>query len=175
MVEVGQTAPDFIAPAVSQGEAFELELFRLIEDHDAVALLWYPADFVPTCTADLTGVRDAGWHEIPNLAVVGISGDSLFAHAAYADRFDLPIPLVSDFHGSVADSYGLLADAWEAHSRIPRRGAVVVDGDWEVRFVETTTDALEQADPAPVERAAEALGDIGIDVERPTVDYRFDG
>jgi peroxiredoxin len=171
MVGVGDTAPDFIAPAVRGEAADELALFRLVEAHDAVALLFAPATFVPACTAELAAVRDAGWGDRDDLAVAALTGDSLYAAFAYADRFALPFPVVADFHGGVAESYDLLADSWEGHSDIPRRATVVIDGDWTVRFAEATADALDRVDPAPVERATEALREIGIDAARPRVDY----
>ena len=171
MIDEGATAPDFIAPAVAGGEAAETALFDLVEANDAVALCFAPATFVPTCTAAFAAVRDAGWGDRDDLAVAALTGDSLYAAFAYADRFDLPFPVVSDFHGGVAESYDLLAESWEGHSEIPRRATVVIDGDWTVRFAEATGDALDRVDPAPVERATDALRDLGVDVERPRVDY----
>ena len=171
MIGVGDTAPDFIAPAVSGEAADELALFRLVEAHDAVALLFAPATFVPTCTAAFAAVRDAGWGARDDLAVAALTGDSLYAAFAYADRFALPFPVVADFHGGVAESYDLLADSWEGHSAVPRRAAVVIDGDWTVRFAAATDDPLDRADPAPVERAAETLRGLGLDVDRSRVDY----
>ena len=171
MIGIGDTAPDFIAPAVADGEAAELALFRFVEDHAAVVLCLAPATFVPPCTAELAAVRDAGWADREDLAVVALTADSLYAGFAYADWFDLPFPVAADFHGGVADSYDLLADSWEGHSEIPRRATVAIDGDWTVRFAAATDDALDRADPAPVERATEALREIGLDVDRPRVDY----
>lgn len=171
MIEEGRKAPDFISPAVEDGTATELELFRLVDGHRAVVLCFFPAHFVPTCTAELAAVRDGGWAAERDLAVVGVAGDSLFSGFAYADRFDLPFPIVADFHGSVADSYDLLADSWEAHSEIPRRATVVIDDDWTVRFAEATRDALDEVTPSPVQNATETLRDLGIEVERPRVNY----
>ncbi|TKX75387.1 redoxin domain-containing protein [Halorubrum sp. GN11_10-6_MGM] len=171
MIDAGVKAPDFIAPAVVGAEAAEIALFDLVEAHDAVALCFAPATFVPTCTAAFAAVRDAGWHGRDDLAVVALTGDSLYAAFAYADRFALPFPVVADFHGGVAESYDLLADSWEGHSDIPRHATVVIDGEWTVRFTAATKDALDRADPAPVERATETLREIGIDVERPRVEY----
>lgn len=171
MVSEGQTAPDFIAPAASRGEAEMVELFGEIGRAEAVVLLFYPADFVPACTAELCAVRDAGWADTPGLTVLGIGGDSLFAHAAYADRYDLDFRLVSDFHGGIADSYGLLAPDWEGHRDIPRRATVILDDDWKIRFIEALGDALAHASPAPVERATDTLEEIGLDVQAPRVDY----
>ena len=171
MVRVGDTAPDFIAPAVSGGAADELARVRLVEAHDAVVLCFAPATFVPACAAEHAAVRDAGWHARDDLVVAALTGDSLYAALAYADRFDLPFPVVADFHGGVAASYDLLADSWDGHSDIPRRATVAIDGDWTVRFAAATTDPLDRADPAPVEDATEALREIGLDVDRPRVDY----
>jgi len=171
VIDVGVKAPDFIAPAVADGTATELALFRLVDGHEAVVLCFAPATFVPTCTAELAAVRDAGWHDRQDLAVAALTGDSLYAGFAYADRFDLPFPVVSDFGGGIADSYDLLAESWEGHSEIPRRATVVIDGDWTVRFAAATADPLDRADPAPVERASETLREVGLDVERPRVDY----
>jgi len=171
MVTEGQTAPDFIAPAVVDGEAELLELFAELRDREAIVLLFFPADFVPASTAELCAVRDAGWHGRPELSVIGLSGDSLFSHAAYADRYGLPFPLVSDFHGGVADTYDLLRTDWEGHSDIPARATLVLDGDWEVRTIETVDDALDPAKPAPVERATATLRDLEIPVDSPEVTY----
>lgn len=171
MIDVGVKAPDFISPAVSDGTAVELELYRLVEHHRAVVLSFAPANFVPTCTAAFAAIRDAAWHAHPDLAVVALTGDSLFAGFAYADRFELPFPIVSDFHGDVADSYDLLASSWEGHSEIPRRATVVLDDDWTVRFAEATTDALDRAAPSPAQNATATLRDLGLDVDRPRVNY----
>ena len=171
MIDVGDTAPDFVAPAVSDGAGTELELYRLVETHRAVVLSFAPAAFVPTCTAAFAALRDAGWHDRPELAVVALTGDSVFAGFAYADRFDLPFPVVSDVHGGIAESYDLLAESWEGHADVPRRATVVIDDGWRVRFAEATTDALDRPAPAPIEAATATLRELGIDAERPEVDY----
>jgi len=171
MIDVGVKAPDFIAPAVSDGTGVELELYRLVGSHRAVVLCFAPANFVPTCTAEFAAIRDAGWHDHPDVAVVALTGDSLFSGFAYADQFELPFPVVSDFHSGVADSYDLRVESWEGHSEIPRRATVVVDGDWTVRFAEATGDALDRPAPAPVENATTTLRAIGPDVDRPQVNY----
>ena len=171
MIDVGVKAPDFIAPAVAGGRGTELELYRLVDGHDAVALCFAPANFVPTCTAAFAAVRDAGWHDREDLAVVALTGDSLFSGFAYADRFDFAFPIVSDFHGGVADSYDLLAESWEGHSEILRRATIVIDGDWTVRFAAATTDALDRPAPSPVQNATATLRELDVDVDRPRVNY----
>ena len=170
MVTVGQKAPDFITPAVVDGEVQMLELFAQLREHDAAVLVFEPADFVPTGTAELRAVQGAGWDDNPDLLVVGLTGDSLYSHVAYADEYDLRLPLVSDFHGGIAESYDLLLEEWEGHGAIPARGTAVVDDDWTVRAVETV-DPLDSRSTPPVERAAETLADLGLDITRPDVEY----
>lgn len=171
MVRLGQKAPDFIAPALVGGEGTMFELVREHQQNDAMVLYFAPGDFVPECTAELVAIRDAGWQSVPHLGVVVLSGDTLFSHAAYVEQYDIPFPFVSDFHGSVADSYGLLADEWEGHRGIPQRAAVVVDGDWTVESIDTVENPLERVTHAPVERAGETLQSLGVEVNHPTVEY----
>lgn len=170
MVTVGQKAPDFIAPALVDDSGRMVELVAEIDASDGVVLLFAPADFVPACTAEWCAVRDAGWHETDGLAVFGLTADSLFSHAAYAEQYDIPFPLVSDFHAGIADQYGLVAEEWEGHRQIPERATVVVDGNWEVRALETA-DPLADETPPPTVRARSSLTEIGFDVAEPTVEY----
>ena len=170
MVDVGQKAPDFIAPAVTGGEGTLIELFSEIRRHEAVVLIFQPAAFVPTGTAEFVAVRDAEWHDHPGLFVAGVTGDSLYSHAAYAERFDFPFPLVSDFHSSIAESYDLLLDEWEGHSAIPARATVVIDGNWEVTAIESVPPLSERS-PTPVERAHEAVTALGLEVPPVKPEY----
>lgn len=171
MLEPGQIAPDFILPGVEGGVGDTYDLVGFVENHRATILLFYPADFVPTCTAELVAVQRAGWPDRDDLAVVGISRDSIYAHVAYAEEYGLRFPLLSDFHGGAAERYGLLAESWEGHDAIPMRATVVVDGEWTVRAVETA-DPLAEVRPAPVERLTDDL-ELVLDaaVSTPHVEY----
>lgn len=170
MVDVGQTAPDFIAPALFEGEGRVVKLFRAVEAHDAVVLSFAPADFVPQPTAELQAIRDAEWHTHESVAVLGITGDSLFSHRAYVERYEIPFPLVSDFHAGIADSYGLVLEEWEGHNHIPARATLVIDGEWRVRAF-ATADPLAAVSPAPVEEISEALAGMVSGIDPPQVEY----
>lgn len=170
MIAPGQKAPDFIAPVYRNGAGEMLDLVSVLADVAGIVLVFEPADFVPPCTAELCAVRDAGWTDESDLAVLAATGDSLFSHAAYAEQYDLQFPLIADFHGSVADSYGLALDEWEGHRQIPGRATVVIDDDWTVRAVESA-DPLTHADPPPVARVTDTLVEMGFDVQRPAIDY----
>lgn len=170
MVEPGQTAPDFVGSAVAHGAGTVVELFAEIRRHEAVVLIFQPAAFVPPGTAEFQAVAGAGWADAEDLFLAGLTGDSLYSHAAYADHYGLRFPLVSDFHGAIADSYDLLLSEWEGHSSIPGRATIVIDGDWEIRALETT-EPLSTVSPAPVERVTDTLVDIGLSIDKPTVQY----
>lgn len=169
MIEVGQTAPDFAAPCIRDDEGDLLELFAQLRSHTAVVLAVAPGAFVPPCTAELVAVQ-AAWGDRSELAVIGLFGDGLYSLRAYAREYGLEYPLVSDFHGSVADSYGLRAEEWDGHSQIPRRATVVIDDDWTVRAVETAPP-LATDEPAPAARVTDALEACGLAVPPPTVRY----
>jgi peroxiredoxin len=170
MVAVGQQAPDFRAPAFVGDGGEIVELVSEIDAHRAVVLLFAPADFVASCTAEWAAVREAGWHDTQGLAVFGVTGDSLFSHAAYADQYDIPFSIISDLHAGIADQYDLLLEDWEGHRHIPARAAVVIDDDWEIRAVERA-EPLAEASPAPVVHATRELEELGFDLSRPEPAY----
>ena len=156
MIRDGQTAPDFSLPGVEGGEPGIYELHRAVEGGDAVLLWFAPATFLPTATAELSAIRDAGWHGLDGLQVWAVTMDSIHASAAYADQYDLPMALLGD-GGSAADYYGVRADEWEGHYGAPKRAAFLVGDDWTVGFASTTDDAFARPSPSPVERVAPAV------------------
>lgn len=102
----GQLAPDFALPD-QDGQLHRLADFR---GHWLV-LYFYPRDDTPHCTKEACGFRD----EMAALAgqgikVAGVSVDSTSSHAAFASKFALPFPLLSDRQGATARHYGTLID-----------------------------------------------------------------
>lgn len=156
MIRDGQKAPDFALPGVEAGTPDVYELFKAINSGDAVLLWFFPSTFLPTATAELCAIRDAGWHDRDGLRVWGISMDSIYAAAAYADDYDLPMVLLGD-GGSAAEYYGVRYEEWEGHYGSPKRAVFLVDSDWRVAFRWTTDDAFEANDPSPVAKIAPVL------------------
>ena len=62
-----------------------------------LVLYFYPADFTPVCTKETCGFRDA-YQELSgqDTEVVGVSVDSTESHARFAEKYNVPFPLVSD-------------------------------------------------------------------------------
>ncbi len=173
MLTEGQKAPDFSLPGVIYDDPAMYDLHRFVGRGHAALLYFYPADFVPNCEDDLRALSRAGWHHEDGVVVWAISGDSLFAHAAFADRYDVDLPLLSDFHAGISESYYAVMDEWRGHHAIPQRGLCVVDDDWTVRHAWETDDPFVAPDPAPLVGAAETLDElVDARIEPPSVEYR---
>ena len=82
MIREGRTAPDVSLPGVEGGEPAVYDLHRAVEGGDAVLLWFAPATFLPTATAELVTMGDAGWHG-DGLQVWAVTADSIYAAAAY--------------------------------------------------------------------------------------------
>src|SRR2546423_1571942 len=130
-VDIGATAPDFELKD-QHGAPVKLSDFQGKKN---VVLVFYPLAFSGVCTGELCTIRD----ELPTLGgddvqVVAVSGDSMFAHRAWAEQQNYRFPLLSDFwpHGEVAKAYGI----FDGKLGLATRGPFIIDragkGRWEV-------------------------------------------
>lgn len=123
---VGALAPDF---SLKDGNGAE---WRLSDQRGkVVVLLFYPGDETPICTRQMCSVRDR-WEDYSatGAEVVGISTDSVESHKKFAEHHELPLRLLSDGAGEVANLYG-------AHSLIPgkvARSVFVIDANGTIRY-----------------------------------------
>lgn len=126
MAQKGSPAPDFTLP---DGEGAE---WRLSEQRDKiVVLLFYPGDGTPICTRQMCSVRDR-WadYAATGAEVVGISTNTIDSHKDFADHHNLPLRLLADTGGRVAEAYG-------ARSLIPgkvARSVFVIDRNGIIRY-----------------------------------------
>lgn len=119
--DVGQPAPDFALPD-QQGKTRKLADWR----GRWLVLYFYPKNDTPGCTEEACTFRD-DWLQLQALGaeVVGISVDSSASHAAFAQKYKLPFPLLADEKGEVAARYGTLSD-WVVF-KYARRYTFVID------------------------------------------------
>ena len=128
MIEPGSPAPDFTLPD-QDGNRVSLADFR----GRTVVLVFYPSDFSPVCTDQLSAYQDRlGEFEERGVQVLGISVDGAFCHKAFQSHLGLTIPLLADFHpkGEVAKAYGI----WSEDFGQSGRGLVLVGPDGAVAW-----------------------------------------
>jgi peroxiredoxin len=153
VIEAGRPAPDFTLRD-QDGNRVSLADFR----GSTVVLVFYPADFSPVCTDQLSVYQEVlGELEARGTQLVGISVDGAFCHKAFQGHLNLTIPLLADFHpkGEVARAYGV----WSEKYGVSGRALVMVGPDgtveWsyrsdplEVPGANLIFDALDQRTPA---------------------------
>lgn len=141
MISAGEQAPDFTLPDQG-GQEVSLSDFK----GQRVLLVFYPLDFSPVCSDQLTLYRDiAPQLKEAGVTPLGISVDSAFAHKAFQDRLGIDTTLLADFEpkGAVASAYGAYLDG-AGHSN---RSLVLIDADGKVEWVHETATPLDI--PAP--------------------------
>lgn len=128
LIQVGSQAPSFRLPT-SNGAYVSLEDFRGKQN---VVVYFYPKDFTRGCTAEACEFRDY-YEQFKTLGaeVIGISGDGLQSHDAFAKEHSLPFILLSDSDGSVRKAY----EVKKSLGLIPGRVTFVIDKQGVVRHV----------------------------------------
>jgi thioredoxin-dependent peroxiredoxin len=127
-IKVGDTAPDFTLSS-QVGAPVSLQDFR---GKKCVVLYFYPKDDTPGCTAESCGFRDSYQAFVDAGAeVIGISGDSVNSHAAFASKYQLPFTLVSDAGNQVRKLYGVPA----TFGLLPGRVTYVIDKEGVVQYI----------------------------------------
>ncbi|TAK00949.1 MAG: peroxiredoxin [Candidatus Manganitrophaceae bacterium] len=106
-----------------------------------VVLSFYPADWSPVCTSELSLIQETlddirGY----NAEVVAVSVDNTYSHRAWAEKQRLSFPLLSDFwpHGAVARQYGVFRE----NDGISERALFFIDASGMLR------DSWVSKDPA---------------------------
>lgn len=141
MIEVGTEAPDFTLPNHA-GQEVSLSDFA----GRRVLLVFYPLDFSPVCTDQLSSYEKISPQlDEAGVEVVGISVDSAFAHAAFREKLDVETTLLADFEpkGEVASAYGAYLDQ-AGHAN---RSLVLIDADGKVEWVYETETPLDIPSP----------------------------
>lgn len=109
-----------------------------------VVLYFYPKADTPGCTRQACQFRD-DWHSFQALGVLllGVSADTPAANAAFAQKFHLPFPLLSDVGGAFARQYGAWLNLGIAG--FARRYTYVIDPDGRIAQVYTDVSVSEHS------------------------------
>jgi peroxiredoxin (alkyl hydroperoxide reductase subunit C) len=121
-----------------------------------VVLVFYPADFSPVCTGEMSLYNEVmPEFQKHNAQVLGISVDNVWTHLAFTKERNLKFPLLSDFHpkGEVARKY----NAYREEDGVTERAIYVIDKEGNIFWgyispvginpgVDGVLDALEELD-----------------------------
>lgn len=103
MIQRSQPAPRF-SLIDQDGVMHTLEQYK----GKKILLYFYPKDDTPGCTAEACSFRD-NYKALSDsgLVVLGVSKDAIKSHKKFADKYELPFPLLSDIDGSTCEAYGV--------------------------------------------------------------------
>ena len=105
MLEINTKAPDFTLPD-KDGNPVSLSDFR----GRKVVLYFYPRDNTPGCTRQACAFAAAyDRFRSMDVAVIGVSKDSVSSHLKFAQKYDLPFILLSDPELQAIQAY----DVWK--------------------------------------------------------------
>ena len=118
MLEVGMKAPDFTLQD-KDGNAVSLSDFL----GRKVVLYFYPKDNTPGCTRQACAFAGAyAEFQAKNVAVIGISKDSVASHVKFAEKYNLPFVLLADPDRQAIEAYGV----WQEKKMCGKIGLGVV-------------------------------------------------
>jgi len=102
-LKIGDSAPEFSGKDQSGNQVSLSEL-----KGNKVVLYFYPKDDTPGCTAEACDLRDNYQLLISRgYKVVGVSPDSEKSHQKFADKYNLPFPLLADPDRKIIEAYGV--------------------------------------------------------------------
>jgi peroxiredoxin Q/BCP len=151
MLSVGDRAPDCTGVLA---DGTKIRLSEMLAQHHVV-LYFYPKDFTPGCTKEACSFRDHR-AEIAALGgeIYGVSLDPPEKHAAFAERYSLPFPLISDTDRSIARGFGVLR---LGGFLLTKRVTFVIDRAGTIRHVTQSELAMDRH----IDQAIAALREIG--------------
>jgi peroxiredoxin len=92
---------------------------------------------------------------------VAIAVTATFSQMAFAEALGIDFPLLSDWDGVVASSYGAQYEVWKGHTGLAKRSVFVVGVDGKIAWSWVTDDALVEPDLETAVDALSALGHTG--------------
>lgn len=154
-VEIGTPAPNFTLPNHKR-EPVSLESLK----GKNVVLAFFPAAFTGVCEKELCTFRDSMENlNRVNAEVLGISVDSPFANAAFAEKNKLNFPLLSDYARTATRAYGVALDDFAKMTgyTAAQRAVFVVDKNGTVQYKWVAPNPGVEPSYDEVTKAVEAL------------------
>lgn len=128
----GTQAPNFNLPLA--GDPEERFTLKDAEGHKLV-LLFFPMAFTSVCTDEACQAsEDLNEYRRLNAEIVGISVDSPFSQAAWKEKEDFDIPLLSDFNRETIEAYDVKRDDLMGLKNVANRAAFVIGEDGIIQY-----------------------------------------
>ena len=131
MPSLGEMAPDFTLTAQDKSSVTLSEMRG-----GRVILAFYPAAFTGVCTKEMCTFSD-GMTSLNSsgASVLGISVDSQFSNAAFAEANGILFPLLSDVHREAVEAYGVsLEDFVIPGYTVAQRSLFVIEADGSIGY-----------------------------------------
>ena len=136
-IPVGSKAPDFTLKSKSPADV-EVKLSNNHGKKNTV-LLFFPLAFTSVCTKEMCDITSGlGAYTDLNADVIGISVDSPFAQAAWAQKESIKITLASDLNKTVTKAYDVVFPMLAGVGDTSARAAFVIDKQGVVQYSEQT-------------------------------------
>ena len=84
----------------------------------------------------MSDISDTGAH------VAAIAVTATFSQMAFAQHLGIDFPLLSDWGGATADTYGVRYGTWKGHEGLAKRSLFVIDRQGIIGYRWVTEDAL---------------------------------
>jgi len=140
-IKVGDQAPDFSLVALGEGGPEVVTLSEQTGEQN-ILLLFVPMAFTGVCTEEFCAIS-AGLESYTalNCKVLGISGDNPFAQAAWAEKENISLKLLSDYDHKATAAYGIAYDQFLPEKNlimggVPKRSAFLVDKSGVVQYAQ---------------------------------------
>jgi peroxiredoxin len=156
VIRIGQKVPEFALPDSSNKIRSLGEFLK----EGPVILAFFPFAFSGVCDKEMCTFRDSlSSMQGSRAHVVGVSVDSVFSLKAFAQTYNLPFPLLSDFNKKVVRLYGVLHDPWVAlgYKGVAKRSVFLVDGRGFLRYRWVTDVPTEEPPYQDVAKASQKL------------------
>jgi peroxiredoxin len=146
-VAKGQAAPDltasYLLPPDANGRRPKKDVtLSEFKGQKNVVLAFFPAAFSPGCTSEMAKYQEtSGQFNTNNTVILGISVDSPWANAAFAEKLGVQFPILSDAKRDISRAYGVFDD----QNVIARRTTFVIDREGVVQQVFMAQTALDPA------------------------------
>jgi peroxiredoxin len=156
VLRLGQKVPEFALPDT---ENRVRSLGEFIQGGPAV-IAFFPFAFSGACDKEMCTFRDSfASLQVAHAKLVGVSVDSTFTLKAFAQTYNLPFPLLSDFNKKVTRLYGVLQDPWVSlgYRGVAKRSVFLLDKRGFLRYRWVTDTPSNEPPYEGVTKAAQKL------------------